>query len=74
MTRDEFIDGYIERSGITPERTPDGFILAGQEHKAMKCDCGDEACEGWAMCSGNQIAEWEWRYNGGPYPFETVAP
>lgn len=45
MTKDEFIAGYCERSGITPET----FDLYG---KAVPCDCGEGVCQGWAYDTG----------------------
>lgn len=53
MTRDEFIDGYMERSGISAaRRLPDGFTVPTTNHPgriALPCACGDEGCSGWAM-------------------------
>jgi hypothetical protein len=40
MTRDEFIDRYCERSGITRG----AFFGHGD---AVPCDCGEGTCEGW---------------------------
>lgn len=40
MTKDEFIDGYCTRSGITREF----FLLHGD---AVPCDCGEGTCAGW---------------------------
>lgn len=51
MTRDEFIDGYMTRSGIDPNlRLPDGYDVPGYIPRiALPCACGEEQCEGWAM-------------------------
>jgi hypothetical protein len=62
MTRDEFIDGYMERSGISREfRTEDGFRWPGMEsrytHHALPCNCGEGVCDGWAMISEDCIDE-----------------
>lgn len=51
MSRDEFIDGYIARSGIAGEveRTPTGYRCTGSypcERVALPCDCGDSICDG----------------------------
>ena len=44
MTRDEFIEGYTARSGMTRERF-DRLLLA------LPCTCGEGGCEGWAAVS-----------------------
>lgn len=50
MTREEFIDGYMERSGLDANcRTERGFRIGHIERIALPCTCGDEACKGWAM-------------------------
>lgn len=50
MTRDEFIDGYMARSGLSmSHRLPDGFEVEGWRQVAVPCDCGEDICEGWAM-------------------------
>jgi hypothetical protein len=41
MTRDEFIESYCQRSGITRE-----FLLNWR--KVLPCYCGNELCKGWA--------------------------
>lgn len=55
MTRDEFIDAYIARSGIPREaRTPDGFVVSNTAaRRALPCDCGEPQREGWAMVSAD---------------------
>lgn len=71
MTRDEFIDGYIQRSGIADEveRTPEGFKLKanGWASVALPCACGEEGCQGWAMISDDPelIADHK-RFRGPP--------
>jgi hypothetical protein len=40
MTKDQFIEGYCERSGITRE----SFLKYGD---AVPCDCGEGSCQGW---------------------------
>jgi hypothetical protein len=59
MTRDEFIDGYMRRSGLPVEyRTPDGFVVPGSMRKvALPCACGEDVCEGWAMIGEMFAAE-----------------
>lgn len=42
MTREEFIQGYCERSKIDRERL-------FKSRRVIPCDCGDESCRGWAM-------------------------
>lgn len=49
MTRDEFINGYLERSGFKQYRTPEGFAIDDRVYIALPCSCGDEVCEGWQM-------------------------
>lgn len=50
MTKDEFIDGYLSRSGITQYRTPDGYDIPDAGGAvALPCVCGEENCDGWAM-------------------------
>lgn len=41
MTAAEFERQYAERSGISVER------LRERGRVVRRCDCGDEACEGW---------------------------
>ncbi len=54
MTRDEFIDGYIRRSGLrTATRTEDGFKLGVHSRVALPCDCGEDICNGWQMVNPN---------------------
>lgn len=43
LTRDAFIAGYCERSGITPEK------LSALGQVAVPCSCGEPGCCGWAM-------------------------
>ena len=51
MTRDEFIDGYMQRSNLDPAlRLDDGYDVPGYIPRiALPCSCGGEECEGWAM-------------------------
>lgn len=53
MTKDEFIDAYMKRSGLNKEyRTADGFKVENHPGNiALPCYCGDSICEGWAMVS-----------------------
>ncbi len=51
MTREEFVAGYMERSGVTDWRI-DGEVVtfAGRfKRLAIPCECGEDGCEGWAM-------------------------
>ena len=43
MTREDFENGYAERSGVTVE------WLHEQNQYAIPCDCGDDLCQGWQM-------------------------
>ena len=56
MTRDEFIDSYMKRSGIPQERrTPNGFSVTNHPGRvALRCACGQDECEGWAMVRDEQ--------------------
>jgi hypothetical protein len=58
VTRDEFIDGYMARSGLPAAyRTEDGFSLpSGWARRAEPCACGEEMCEGWRMVSTEEDA------------------
>jgi len=49
LTKQEFEDGYISRSGITKEKY-DKYQVT------MRCNCEYEQCEGWAAVSNNQLA------------------
>ena len=59
MTRDEFIDGYMKRSGLSSaSRTEDGFQIEGTQRRyALPCACGYETCEGWAMVGAESAAD-----------------
>ena len=43
MTREEFEQGYEERSKVAVE------WLHEQNQHAIPCDCGDVLCQGWQM-------------------------
>ncbi len=50
ITRDDFIDAYMERAGMSVVcRTEDGFVLGDRRRVALFCACGHDICEGWAM-------------------------
>lgn len=52
MTKDEFIDGYMQRSRIDPKyRTDTGYEINGRKELAVKCDCDYDGCKGFAMIS-----------------------
>lgn len=42
VTREEFIEAYCARSGVS-------WDWLSEVRKAVLCECGDESCEGWAM-------------------------
>lgn len=46
MTKEEFIAGYCERSGVT-------WKYLSQRKVALPCECDSDLCEGWAMVSNN---------------------
>ena len=43
MTREEFEQGYAERSGVTVE-----WLHAHNQHGSL-CFCGEDGCKGWQM-------------------------
>lgn len=49
MTKEEFVKGYCERSGVTLD-----WLI--QYKVALPCGCGDEVCDGWAMVTNNPDA------------------
>jgi len=42
-TKEEFEQGYAERSGLTVKEIQDLGLIA------FPCDCGDPTCRGWQM-------------------------
>jgi hypothetical protein len=74
MSRDEFIDGYMRRSGMEPKRrTADGFRVGDRGLVAVPCDCGDEMCQGWAMVRDDPDEIEEYAAFYGPRPVERGA-
>ena len=61
MTREEFIAGYCERSGVTWE-------WLSTSRNARPCNCREEGCDGWAMVSNDpeMIAVHDRLYNPPP--------
>lgn len=56
MTRDEFIDDYLERSGWSQYRTPMGWRLPGRcQWIALPCNCGHSICDGWAAIPDDDL-------------------
>lgn len=55
MTREQFVAGYMGRSGLLPytlERELVTYITDDGNQwvqHAVECRCGEEECEGWAM-------------------------
>jgi hypothetical protein len=45
MTREEFEMRYAARSGVSVE------WLRSQGQVVVRCGCGEDGCEGWAMVS-----------------------
>lgn len=43
MTKEEFEEGYAERSGVTVK------WLRDRGQVAAPCDCGEDSCQGWQM-------------------------
>ncbi len=50
MTKEEFIQGYAERSGVTV-----GWLIE-MGRDAFLCDCEEEGCEGWQMRNVDDFA------------------
>lgn len=48
-TAEEFLAGYLVRSGMTREQLLERRIVA-------TCSCGDEVCEGWQVISAESEA------------------
>ncbi len=57
LTQEEFITGYLARSDLEGcvERTANGWTWDGHRYWAIRCDCRDESCEGWAMISSRHL-------------------
>ena len=52
LDRQEFIIRYLERSKLTQFRIAEGYLIPGCTGRiALKCNCGEKICEGWAMVS-----------------------
>lgn len=50
MTKDEFLDRFVERSGMSKAcRTPDGIKDGHFERIAEPCNCGEYQCSGWQL-------------------------
>lgn len=57
MTRQEFIDGYCERSDLNDCKTAEGYTFEEYVFVAIPCACEDETCEGWAMVRAEHATE-----------------
>ena len=56
MKRADFVRSYANRSKLSGEWADLGLIdVGGRVLVALPCECGDEACEGWAMVSGGSV-------------------
>lgn len=56
LTREAFVRGYAERSGLSAKWAALGFIDGdGAFLIALPCDCGDDSCEGWAMVGPGSV-------------------
>jgi len=49
QTKEEFIKGYCERSGIT-----EGQLYNEFNQIVLPCDCGDADCVGWAAFNNTE--------------------
>jgi len=49
MSKEEFIKGYCERSEISREEYDKNFL-------ALKCNCEDTKCNGWATVSNDSLS------------------
>lgn len=45
MDKEDFVRGYAQRSGVTPER------LYELGRRPQPCNCGEDGCEKWQMIS-----------------------
>jgi hypothetical protein len=57
MTKEEFINYYVEGSGIIQYKTEYGFNIDGRKRFAVPCNCGEGICQGWKMLSEEFLAE-----------------
>lgn len=58
MTREDFINAYATRSGLTSKAAGIGLLSSGDRDGrmiALPCACGGEDCEGWAMVGIEQV-------------------
>lgn len=68
-TRDEFIDGYMQRSDIDAKhRTSVGFTVDDRQYVAVSCDCGEDSCDGWAMLEEKHLPWHLGRFMRGELP------
>lgn len=79
MTRDEFIDGYMQSSEIPREyRTEAGFrfpdAASKYEQVAMPCACGEMFCEGWVMISNDPLSIKHHEWFNSPMPRRRAPP
>ncbi len=54
MTREEFISGFVERTGSGARAGRNGMFLGGRWF-ALPCACGQDGCEGWAMVMAEMV-------------------
>ena len=54
MTKEEFEKAYVEGGGMTMEELRSYGLVT------VKCDCGEESCNGWRM---DILLEEEYRYD-----------
>lgn len=70
ITVDEFITGYVARSGIS---AAEWLALAGRG--AYPCNCRETGCEGWMIVNAeffaDELAAWE--AGDGPHPSKLSA-
>lgn len=60
MTRDDFVRGYAERSGLSAEcgRVRGLIEIGDRVMLALPCgNCGDDECGGWAMVSAGSVLD-----------------
>lgn len=69
ITADEFITGYSERSGVSPE------WLALHGRATYPCNCRESGCEGWQMVNAAFFADELrlWEAGDGPHPSKLTA-
>lgn len=67
ITRDEFVQSYGKRSGVTYEQ------LQEMGRIALPCHCGESICHGWSMENVRNIFEFDLQFIPTEYHAEIEA-